>query len=147
MPPLFDNRGYDEPAEEFRAIKHAESAAMEVLRPLRREAAMGEKAANCLRELAKDRAVMVAELRRADSAYAELLSSLGVRCPPQMIVLPRVPTNPFSWTDEIKKQEEDRMWKWKAHRNVVQQVALLAKSSMQAVTVPEDAFDELGSDI
>ena len=148
LPPLFSEQQYDCPAEEFRLYRYAETSAIELLIPLRREARLGETEANHLRQVAQDRKYIANELQCIEDTYARCMKSLGITAfAPRRVSLEPVPANPFSWTDDVRRKEEERVQKWKSQHTTMRQIALLAESSMEVASVPEDAFDELGSDI
>lgn len=148
LPPLFSREQYGCPAEEFRNYRYAENSAIEFLIPLRREARLGKNEANRLRQVAEDRREIAIELQHIEDRYAQCMQSLGViNFPPRPISIEPVPANPFSWTDDLRKKEEDRVQRWRSQQNIMRQIALLAESSTETASVPEDAFDELGSDI
>ncbi|KAJ4290362.1 hypothetical protein N0V90_010578 [Kalmusia sp. IMI 367209] len=139
----------DQPAEDFRRIERAESNSIALLMKLRREARMSKEEYDRLRQLADDRNRMVIEVNAIERVYAEWrdvgLGETGVR---QLIFsLPKVPINPFSWSDEVRAAEEKRVNMWKKQQENMQQVVLLLQASIEAVSIPDNAFEDLGSDI
>jgi hypothetical protein len=58
----------------------------------------------------------------------------------------RVPRNPVAWSDELRQKIECQVARWKQQRDVMEKVRALLEGSCEAMAVPEDGFDELGSD-
>lgn len=147
LPPLFGRRAYHEPADEFTLLKTHEEKAIEALMALRKEAAMSTIERDRLWQLAKDYSDMNTALHNLHKTYNEWKSTLAqsdhVPCSIRTACL----SNPFTWSEEVMRRRETRVLKWKAQRENLLQVASLLKDSIDIVSVPENAFDDLGSDI
>ncbi|KAJ4355389.1 uncharacterized protein N0V89_003405 [Didymosphaeria variabile] len=147
LPPLFGKRKKHEPAEEFRDLRRAEDSAMRFLMPLRRELAMSRTERDRLWQLAKDYVDMIDALENIEKQYTGWKNTLlTTTVVPSPIRFARS-KNPFRWTEAERHRREARVLKWKAQQDNMQQVARLLEESLEAVSVPENAFDELGSDI
>ncbi|KAL1604826.1 hypothetical protein SLS60_004366 [Paraconiothyrium brasiliense] len=147
LPPLFGKRERHEPAEEFRALRRAEDSALRFLMPLRRELAMSCTERDRLWQLAKDYSNMNDALENIEKQYTRWKNTLlTTSVVPSPIRLARS-KNPFRWTEKERHRREARVLKWKAQQDNMQQVARLLEESFEAVSLPENAFDEVGSDI
>ncbi|KAF1949656.1 hypothetical protein CC80DRAFT_555127 [Byssothecium circinans] len=148
MRPLFGKPQYDIPAGKFADLRVAEDNALVVLTFLRKEAAMSKKELAHLQQLASDREHMERELKRIDQDFAKWKCSLfGVPLGSFADKMPELPLNPLNWSDSQRAAEEARVNKWKAQRKMLIQLSQLLGESVETMSVPEDAFDDLGSDI
>jgi DNA-binding CsgD family transcriptional regulator len=128
-------------------LKRSEDSAISFLMPARKEAGMSNTERNRLWQLSKEHSNMITALDNIGKKYAEwqntLLDTDAVHDP----LLLDSKRNPFKWSDEERHKREARVLKWKAQQENMQQVVRLLEETIEAVSVPEDAFDELGSDI
>lgn len=125
-----------------------EDEALELLTRFRREASMSTKELVYLRQLASDRKRLSSEVSALNCSISSWQSTMfNVTIDPVSPPLPFLPNDPLEWTDGERKQEELRVQKWKSQKTVLEKISELMDASREAMTVPEDAFDELGSDI
>jgi hypothetical protein len=96
---------------------------------------------------------MEQQLRDLDDTYSEFKSYMTMPGFQRNILLPAVirnakdvPRNPVAWPDELREQIECQVARWRTQEGVVQQVRRLLDASNVAMAVPDDSFDELGSD-
>jgi hypothetical protein len=147
LPGLFGRRERLEPAEEFRHWRRSEDSAIGFLMLARKEAGMSKAERDQLWQLSKDHSDMITALDNIGKKYAEWQNTLLETCVMHDPLLLDIKRNPFTWSDEERSRREARVLKWKAQQKSMQQVVRLLEESIEAVSVPEDAFDELGSDI
>jgi hypothetical protein len=96
---------------------------------------------------------MEQQLRDLDDAYSEFKSYMTMPGFQMNILLPavirnakRVPRNPIAWSDELRESIECQVARWRTQEVVVEQIRRLLQASNVAMAVPDDSFDELGSD-
>jgi hypothetical protein len=112
---------------------------------------MNPKQKAYLHQLNEDRQTMdkeIAELTKNFDQFKSLLKpelrfSFGASLHPEGIV----PRNPIAWPDDFRATIESRVNKWKSQRAVIRKISALITSSNEALTVPENSFDDLESDI
>ncbi|KAF2851404.1 hypothetical protein T440DRAFT_62974 [Plenodomus tracheiphilus IPT5] len=147
LPPLFgkprDN--HTVPLEDI------ENEATALLLLLRREAAMTPQQIASLQQLAVDYETMKEEISELDTAFREFkshlsLSGLTWSASLPMLSVEQHPRNPIAWPDQVLKDIEDLVRKWKSQKKVVSQMKMLLNSSNLAMTLPEDSFDNISSD-
>lgn len=101
-----------------------------------------------LLQLVKDRNKMIIEMEHVKDTYVNW-GRLGLGdsyFEHRPFYVPTIPLSPFAWSDILRRTEEKRVNRWKLQRKNMQQVMLLLEASVEAVSMPEDAFDELESD-
>ncbi|KAF2703500.1 hypothetical protein K504DRAFT_392336 [Pleomassaria siparia CBS 279.74] len=152
--PLFGKIRYDKAGHPWDLLERTEEKAMVMLKMLRREASLTAEELTHLKQLANDRATMAEELESMNELFAtwkENLYSPVLRATTVAILsterMPDMNANPLFWSDEMIYVEENRVRKWITQRKVVEQLVALLKSSNEALEAPEDAFDDLGSEI
>jgi hypothetical protein len=129
----------------------AENNAVNALLFIRREAAMTTKYIAHLRQLKNDLETMEADIDNLGTEFETFKAHLSSRYA-HSIAIPiqpdeYVPYNPILWPDELCQRIEKRVSTWRSQKKVIQQMHALLASSNQALAVPEDSFDDLGSDI
>ncbi|KAH7067522.1 hypothetical protein BKA63DRAFT_424228 [Paraphoma chrysanthemicola] len=147
LPPLFGKSGGHHSDE----LEPVENLAVNALLLFRREAAMSSKQISYLRQLDHDRQAMDKEMEQLDQAFKRFKSHMtsglefGIDLPTRME--DSLPRDPIAWPDELCVVVEERVSKWKSQRRVIQQIHALLSSSNEALAVPEDSFDDLGSQL
>ncbi|EUC27984.1 hypothetical protein COCCADRAFT_110333 [Bipolaris zeicola 26-R-13] len=141
------------PNEHTMTLENVENDAIHKLLLLRRAASLSGPQLAYLDTLAKDYRAMEQQLRRLDDAYAEFKTYLSVPGFQMNILLPamvtnagHVPRDPVAWTDELREKIEFQVQRWKGQRDAVEQVGEILEASNEAMGVPDDSFDELGSE-
>ncbi|KAH7552210.1 hypothetical protein J3E72DRAFT_248099 [Bipolaris maydis] len=141
------------PNEHTMTLENVENDAVHMLLLLRRAASLSAAQLAYLHALASDYRSMEAQLRRLDDVYAEFKSYLSVPGFQMNILLPamvtnagHVPRDPVAWTDELREKIECQVQRWRAQRDAIEQVGEILEASNQAMGVPDDSFDELGSE-
>ncbi|KAF2031222.1 hypothetical protein EK21DRAFT_63865 [Setomelanomma holmii] len=130
-------------------LELVENGAIYTLLLLRREAGMTARQLKHLRQLDKDCQTMDHELEQLDKEFQQFKKHLSPKFE-FSIDMPaymgdNLPRNPIAWSDELLAAVEDRVSKWKSQRKVIKQVEVLLSSSNEALAVPDDSFDDLGS--
>ncbi|KAL5420704.1 hypothetical protein PMIN04_006269 [Paraphaeosphaeria minitans] len=148
LPGLFGKRVDLVPAEEFDVLRRSEDSALAFLMPARKEAGMSTIERDQLWQLAKDYSGMIDALKKIRKLHTEWQNTLLVTpySVPNMFE-PTSAENPFRWSDDEKQRKEAQVLKWRAQQANIQQVARLFEESIEAVSVPENAFDDSGSEI
>lgn len=129
----------------------AEDHAVATLLLLRREAALTATQLASLRQLDDDRQTMDKEITKLSKNFNEFTAHLKPTSE-FSFMMPMygeddIPRNPIAWTDDLLAKIEGRVGKWKSQRKVIWQVQALLSSSNEALAIPEDTFDDLGSQI
>lgn len=129
----------------------AESDAVDVLLFLRRKAALSERQIMHLYELNREYRTMIKtmdDFSRSVMGMKQKLIMPGHETIVGMEVRQhdKIPVNPIAWSDELRANIETRVQKWKAQRDLIEQMQALMVVSQEALAVPEDAFDVMGSD-
>jgi hypothetical protein len=104
-----------------------------------------------LHQLNEDRQTMDKEIDELSKNFDDFKSllrptvqfSLGASLLPE----DSIPRDPIAWPDDLRATIEGRVNKWKSQRAVMRKMSALVTSSNEALTVPEDSFDDLESDI
>ncbi|KAH7083713.1 hypothetical protein FB567DRAFT_447107 [Paraphoma chrysanthemicola] len=147
LPPLFGKPS----GHHSDGLELIEDMTMNALLLFRREAAMSSKQISSLRQLDHDRQAMEEEMEQLDQTFRQFRSHMtsgiefGIDLPTRME--DSLPRNPIAWPDELCVAVEERVSKWKSQRRVIRQVHALLSSSNEALAVPEDSFDDLGSQL
>ncbi|KAF2251881.1 hypothetical protein BU26DRAFT_602374 [Trematosphaeria pertusa] len=147
--PLFGQQRYDHADSLFGGLEYAEDDAIAVLTVLRKEAAMSPRQIAQLRQLAHHRIAMEEELGNTDKLFGDFTSAVFGISPALCILfhqLPKVPCNPLAWSDEVTVREAERIRIWQTQKKTRQQLAVLMKGTVEALSLPDDAFDDLESD-
>lgn len=147
--PLFGKPWYHQAGTTHAArLELWEDEALELLTRFRREASMSTKELAHLRQLASDRNRLSSEVSVLTSSISSWQSTMfNVTIDPISLPLPFLPNDPLEWSDEERRQTEWRVQNWKSQKKVIEKISELVDASREAMTLPEDAFDELGSDI
>ncbi|KAF1847065.1 uncharacterized protein K460DRAFT_383581 [Cucurbitaria berberidis CBS 394.84] len=132
-------------------LEDVESDAINLLLLLRREAAMTSRQLAYLRQLALDYEAMDTDIQELDQDFDDFKSHLslpGFELSHSLPALsPRtLPRNPISWPDDLMAMVEEQVGKWKLQKNTIEQMKTLLSASNIRLTLPEDSFDDLGSD-
>jgi hypothetical protein len=142
--PLFGRSRHDRADETFTGLESNEDNAIETLSLLRKEASMSASEAAYLKHLYEERSNMERDLEVLSKNFGDwksLLFGIDVR-KDKANTLPIVPRNPAAWSDEVREREEERIRTWQSQRKVIGQIALLVGGSIDAMSLPEDAFDD-----
>lgn len=104
-----------------------------------------------LRRLAADYEVMTKEVGELDQAFGEFKSHVSMSGFQLSVALPALNPcqlfrNPVAWPDDMRANVEDLVRKWKSQKKVLEQIKVLLDASNLAMTVPEDSFDDAGSE-
>ncbi|EUC47298.1 hypothetical protein COCMIDRAFT_90542 [Bipolaris oryzae ATCC 44560] len=141
------------PNEHTMTLENVENDAIHMLLLLRRAASLSTAQLAYLHALAKDYRHMEQQLRRLDDVYAEFKSYLSVPGFQMNILLPamvtnagHVPRDPVAWTDELREKIEVQVQRWRGQREALEQVGEILEASNEAMGLPDDGFDELGSE-
>jgi hypothetical protein len=148
LSPLFGEPCRDKPA--FDNLEDVEINAVYVLKFLRREASLSKKELAYLQQLAADRKEMDADLDRLTLMFAQWKGELfdsSLRAWPGARELSSLPHNPIRWNDKTVKEEDARVKKWRTQKRTLDQLSTVLGCSMEAMSIPEDAFDDLGRDL
>jgi hypothetical protein len=147
--PLFGRPRYDKASTEFAALERDEDDATVILSLLRKEASMSSDEIAYLEQLSKDRLSMERDLATMTAAFGDwkrMLFGVNVRNNGANS-LPRISLNAAAWSDDVRAQEEERIGMWRSQRTTIGQLASLFNGSMEAMSLPEDAFDWSESDL
>jgi hypothetical protein len=128
-----------------------EDLAIDVLLLLRREAALTSRQLAYLRQLHREFQTMQNEIKGLNDGLCDFTAHLSLPGSDFTAILSRsdsnIPPNPVAWPDDLRASVEERVGKWKSQRKVMAQISALLSASNEALAVPEDSFDDLGSDI
>ena len=126
-----------------------EDDATAILSFLRKEASMSKSEVAYLRQLSMDRASMERDLQTLSSTIGDWQSTLfGVKARHNWVdSLPKVPQNPAAWSDELRLREEERINTWQSQRKLIAKLAGLLNGSIEAMSLPEGAFDDSEYDL
>ncbi|KAI4650317.1 uncharacterized protein J4E79_009586 [Alternaria viburni] len=151
LPPLWASA--PSPKHTPLSLTPTENDAMTTLLLLRRAASLTTSQLTYLHTLHSSYQTMESALRDLDETYSEFKSYMNMPGFQMNILLPAVirnakniPRNPVAWSDELRSKIEGMVEKWRGQREVVERVRGLLESSNVAMAVPDDSFDELGSD-
>jgi hypothetical protein len=146
LPPLFGK-----PRQNHSPLELAEVTAVDALLYLRREASMSTKYIAYLNRLRKDLKAMATDWDELEKEFGTFRTHLFPMFARSLIVSTEpdepVPYNPVAWPDDLRARIEERVGKWKSQKKVMEQMRTLLASSNQALSVPEDGFDDVFSDI
>lgn len=151
LPPLWASA--PSPKHTPLSLTPTENDAITTLLLLRRAASLTSSQLTYLHTLHSSYQTMESALRDLDETYSEFKSYMNMPGFQMNILLPAVirnakniPRNPVAWSDELRSKIEGMVEKWRGQREVVEKVRGLLESSNVAMAVPDDSFDELGSD-
>lgn len=151
LQPLWGVSGHKDPS----TLAPSEHSAARVLLLLRRTAALSAKQIAHLEQLSEDYNDLVSMMNGLARSVQTVQSQLVRRSqqevlyhevPQQYLESQRVPINPITWPDSLRADIESRVQKWRAQRDVLEQMQALMVVSQEALAVPEDAFDMMDSD-
>ncbi|KAF2873623.1 hypothetical protein BDV95DRAFT_489848 [Massariosphaeria phaeospora] len=147
--PLFGKPRFHRASPPWDGIEQAEDDAMEILIFLRREASLSVRELAYLYQLSEDRTSMEKEMKALDRDFETWKSQLYQPAQDSRTLepLPELERNPVAWSDEVRAREEKRVTRWKTQKKTMDQVTSLLKASNEALSLPEDAFDDSGSEI
>jgi len=147
--PLFGRPRYDQASQGFIGLETIENDATAILSLLRKEANMSCREAAYLEQLSADRKKMERDLQGMSKTFGDWKSMLfGVNAQHNgTSTLPGVPRNPVAWTEEVRAREEERIKTWQSQRKLVGQLALLFNASIEAMSLPDGAFDDSEGDL
>jgi hypothetical protein len=142
---------FGKPQQDRSPLELAENIAVNALLFIRREAAMTTKYIAHLRQLNDDLQTMEADMDKLEGEFGTFKAHMFPRYA-HSVAIPiqpdeYVPYNPILWPDELRERIEKRVSQWRSQKKVMQQIHALLASSNQALALPEDSFDDLGSDI
>lgn len=109
---------------------------------------MSELEHDRLRQLAKDYDDMIDVLCDITRLHTEWQNTLLVTpnsC--HRLLIEPSPDYPFKWSETERQQIQTQVLRWKAQQTNIQQVTRLFEESIEAVSVPESAFDDSGSEV
>ena len=135
------------PAEEFDVLRRCEDNAIAYLMPARKEAGMSKLERDRILQLAEDYRDMIEALNNIKRLHTEWQNTLLVTRVPLFFSVKPSPENPFKWSDNERQKIQAQVLKWKAQQTNIQQVSRLFEESIEAVSVPDNAFDDSGSEI
>ena len=151
--PLFGKLRYDKASAPWDGLEHAEDDAIRILMMLQRQASMSTSELMYLNQLAIDRLTMAQELESIDRMFSNWKKNLygGAIQHIQVIHLdtdlPVAVTNPLFWDEKTTRAIGERVSKWRTQKSTIEQVMTLLGASNEVLEVPEDAFDDLGSQL
>lgn len=104
-----------------------------------------------LRQLALDYEAMHTDMDDLDQAFREFKGHLSLPRFNLSVSLPglnpcRPARNPISWPDDLRAKVEVQIGKWKSQKHTIDGMKALLSVSNIALTLPDDSFDDLGSD-
>lgn len=104
-----------------------------------------------LRQLALDYDAMDAEMHALEQAFREFKSHLAMPGFQLSVSLPGLTPrplsrNPIAWPDELRTKVEEQVAKWKAQKDTIRQIKSLLSASNMALAIPQDSFEDIGSD-
>jgi hypothetical protein len=147
LPPLFARLQQND----MSPLQAIEATAINTLLLLRREAAMTSRQIAQLQQLNDDFSTMQREMTELDHEFSTFKSHMfpeqGFSYSFSLLPEETIPYNPVAWPDELRNTIQGRVSKWKAQKKVMKQIHTLLSTSNEALAVPEDSFDDLGSDI
>lgn len=133
------------------ALQDVEDRAISILLLLRRRAGMSAKLKVHLLQLSEDLQTMEREIDDLSDIFDTFKSLLKPHAQFSLAVpfhtAENIPRDPCAWPDDLRATIEERVRKWKSQRKVMLQMSALLTSSNEALTVPEDSFDNLSSQI
>jgi hypothetical protein len=149
LPPLFGTP----PSPHTTPLTPIENDAVSTLLLLRRTASLSAAQLTYLSNLHTSYLAMESALLALDDIYAEYKAYMTLPGFHMNVLLPahvrnaqHVPRNPVAWTDELRASVEALVGRWKGQEGVVQRVSGLLEASCEAMALPDDSFDEVGSD-
>lgn len=145
LPPLFGRPRYDRASSQFVGLEHVEDDAIEVLGLLRKEAALSRAEAVYLNQLFNDRLNMERDREALDTLFEQWKRALFGTNSVMHRELPRVPRNVIAWSTELREQVEGRRRAWQSQRAAITQLSVILTGSIEAISVPEDAFDDMSA--
>ncbi|KAI4954035.1 hypothetical protein J4E91_001744 [Alternaria rosae] len=151
LPPLWASA--PSPKHTPLSLTPTENDAVTTLLLLRRTASLSASQLTYLHSLHSAYQTMESALRDLDEAYSEFKSYMNMPGFQMNILLPamirntkNIPRNPVAWSDELRAKIEGLVERWQGQREVVEKIRGMLESSNVAMAVPDDSFDELGSD-
>jgi hypothetical protein len=154
LPPLFGKPRYDKASAPWDSLERTENDALRMLMMLRREASMSTHELAHLKQLASDRMTMTEELQSINTEFMNWKRNLYGGATQHMQVIHMdldvglpVAANPLFWDEQTTIGVEQKVRKWKTQRKTTEKVMALLRASNDALEVPEDAFDDLGSQL
>lgn len=142
---------FGKPYRDHAPLQAAENIAVDALLFLRRKAALSFEDIARMHQLSEDLKTMEAEWKQLEQEFDEFRAHMfpGFAYNISVSTAPdeAVPYNPITWPDELHTSIRERVSKWRSQRKVVKQMRTLLTCSNQALAVPEDSFDDVGSDI
>jgi hypothetical protein len=158
LPPLFGKPRFDRPSAAWDSLEHFEDDAAALVTILRREASLSPKEHAHLKQLAKDRELMITELSQVADLFAAWRSSMyspesefsswakvsRQNSTPPFAILS---TNPVAWSDAQRRVEEQRIGKWRSQKKTREQLTRLLSDSQDEMYMMENGLTDLESDI
>ncbi|KAH4222188.1 hypothetical protein HBI65_062780 [Parastagonospora nodorum] len=142
---------FGKPYQDHAPLQAAENIAIDALLFLRRQAAMSTDEIARMYQLSEDLKTMDTEWkdleREFDEFRAHMFPGFVYNIPVSTSQEEQVPYNPIAWPDELRAQIHERVNKWRSQKKVMAQMCALLASSNQVLSVSEDSFDDLSSDI
>ncbi|EAT82464.1 hypothetical protein SNOG_10129 [Parastagonospora nodorum SN15] len=142
---------FGKPYQDHAPLQAAENIAIDALLFLRRQAAMSTDEIARMYQLSEDLKTMDTEWkdleREFDEFRAHMFPGFAYNIPVSTSQEEQVPYNPIAWPDELRAQIHERVNKWRSQKKVMAQMCALLASSNQVLSVSEDSFDDLSSDI
>jgi hypothetical protein len=151
--PLFGKPRYDKASAPWDGLERAEDDALRILMMLQRQASMSMNELMYLKQLAIDRLTMAQELESIDSTFSSWKKNLyGVATQHIQVIhldmdLSVAVADPLFWDEKTTRVIGERVSKWRAQKSTIEQVMTLLGASNEVLEVPEDAFDDLGSQL
>ncbi|KAL5119942.1 hypothetical protein ACEQ8H_002040 [Pleosporales sp. CAS-2024a] len=143
---------FGRPMRDHAPLQAAEDIAINALLFLRRKASLSNGDVARLHQLREDMKRMQVEWKELEQEFdeyrAHMFPGFGYSIP--VAALPeekKVPHNPIAWSDELHANIYDRVTKWRAQKKVMKQIHGLLSCSNQALSIPNDSFDDLSSDL
>jgi hypothetical protein len=149
--PLFGKPRYDKASAPWDGLEHAEDDAIKILMMLRRQASMSTKELVSLKQLAIDRKTMARELESIDTTFSSWKKNLYGDATQQIQVIHLdmnllvAAENPLFWDEKTTRMIGERVSKWRTQKSTIEQVVALLIASNEVLEIPEDAFDDIGS--
>jgi hypothetical protein len=142
---------FGKPYQDHAPLQAAENIAIDALLFLRRKSALSNEDIAHMHQLSEDLKTMEAEWKELEQEFEEFRTHMfpGFAYNISVSTAPdeTIPYNPIAWPDELRARIHKRVSKWTSQKRVMKQMRTLLTSSNQALAVPEDSFDDLGSDL
>ncbi|KAF2466201.1 uncharacterized protein BDR25DRAFT_317988 [Lindgomyces ingoldianus] len=146
LQPLFGKTPCAKLSYPWGEVENVEDGASAILMLLRKEAATGDKELQHLRQLASDRAAMLAQRDHIE----KLVENWHINIFDREVffgtdLAEKEGANPVAWSDRMRALVEQRVRRWKSQEKLIDKMIELMETLTAVMEVPEDAFDNIHS--